>query len=107
MIRLAAGGVFIILGVFVLCVATFGIFRIEYALNRIHVAAKCDTLGSMLILAGLMLSNGWSMESAKIGLILLFIWIGNPAASHMVARAEARSNPDLGKECGVSEYEGG
>ena len=58
MIRLAAGGVFIILGVFVLCVATFGIFRFEYALNRIHVAAKCDTLGSMLILAGLMLSRG-------------------------------------------------
>ena len=40
-------------------------------------------------------------------MILLFIWIGNPAASHMVARAEAGSNPDLGKECGVSEYEGG
>ena len=54
-----------------------------------------------------MISNGWNMESAKIGLILLFIWIGNPAASHMVARAEAGSNPDLGKECGVSEYEGG
>ena len=76
---LVIGGIFIILGVFVLCVATFGIFRFEYALNRIHVAAKCDTLGSML----------------------------NPAASHMVARAEAGSNPDLGKECGVSEYEGG
>ena len=47
------------------------------------------------------------MESAKIGLILLFIWIGNPAASHMGARAEARSNPNLKEECGVSEYEGG
>ena len=90
---LVTGGIFIVLGVFVLCVATFGIFRFEYALNRIHVAAKCDTLGSMLILAGLIISNGWNMESAKIGLILLFIWIGNPAASHMVARAEARSNP--------------
>ena len=40
------------------------------------------------------------MESAKIGLILLFIWIGNPAASHMVAGAEARSNPNLKEECG-------
>ena len=46
---LVTGGIFIVLGVFVLCVATFGIFRFEYALNRIHVAAKCDTLGSMLI----------------------------------------------------------
>ena len=103
---LVTGGIFIVLGVFVLCVATFGIFRFEYALNRIHVAAKCDTLGSMLILAGLIISNGWNMESAKIGLILLFIWIGNPAASHMVAKAEARSNPNLKEECGVSEYEG-
>ena len=104
---LVTGGIFIVLGVFVLCVATFGIFRFEYALNRIHVAAKCDTLGSMLILAGLIISNGWNMESAKIGLILLFIWIGNPAGSHLVARAEARSNPNLKEECGVSEYEGG
>ena len=68
---LVTGGIFIVLGVFVLCVATFGIFRFEYALNRIHVAAKCDTLGSMLILAGLIISNGWNMESAKIGLIYL------------------------------------
>ena len=50
---LVTGGIFIVLGVFVLCVATFGIFRFEYALNRIHVAAKCDTLGSMLILPAL------------------------------------------------------
>ena len=93
---LVTGGIFIVLGVFVLCVATFGIFRFEYALNRIHVAAKCDTLGSMLILAGLIISNGGNMESAKIGLILLFIWIGNPAASHMVARAEARPTEKTG-----------
>ena len=33
---LVTGGIFIVLGVFVLCVATFGIFRFEYALNRIH-----------------------------------------------------------------------
>ena len=31
---LVTGGIFIVLGVFVLCVATFGIFRFEYALNR-------------------------------------------------------------------------
>ena len=29
---LVTGGIFIVLGVFVLCVATFGIFRFEYAL---------------------------------------------------------------------------
>lgn len=105
MIRLIIGGILIILGVFVLCVATFGIFRFEYALNRIHVAAKCDTLGSLLILTGLIAANGWNMESAKIGLILLFIWIGNPAASHMVARAEVRSNQNLREECEVDGYE--
>lgn len=105
MIRHILAGILIILGLFVLCVATFGIFRFGYALNRIHVAAKCDTLGSLLVLAGIIVSNGWNMGSAKIALILLFIWIGNPVASHMVARAEARSNPDLKKECEVAEYE--
>ena len=45
---LVTGGIFIVLGVFVLCVATFGIFRFEYALNRIHVAPNAIPWGACL-----------------------------------------------------------
>ena len=46
MIRLVIAAVLILGGLFVLGIATLGIFRFESVLNRIHVAAKCDTLGA-------------------------------------------------------------
>ena len=46
MIRVIVAGVLMFAGLFVLSVATVGIFRFSTMLNRIHVAAKCDTLGA-------------------------------------------------------------
>ena len=51
-------------------------------------------------MAGLIISSRWNMESAKIGLILLFVWIGNPAASHMVAKGRGQEQSNLKEECG-------
>ena len=95
------GSILMVLGTFVLCVATFGLFRFRYVLNRMHVAAKCDTLGCLLILAGLMISNGWNMETGKIALIIIFIWLTSPVASHMIAEAEMDSNDEIEEECEV------
>ncbi|MBQ4430443.1 MAG: monovalent cation/H(+) antiporter subunit G, partial [Synergistaceae bacterium] len=68
-------------------------------LNRIHVAAKCDTLGALLVLSGLIVLSGWSVFSLKMGLVIVFLWLCNPAASHLVARAEVRTNPELERIC--------
>lgn len=99
MIRVVIAGVLMLSGLFVLGIATLGIFRFSTMLNRIHVATKCDTLGALLVLSGLIVLSGWSVFSLKIGLVIVFLWLCNPAASHLVARAEVKTNPELDRIC--------
>ena len=99
MLRIIFAGIFLISGLFVLATATFGIFRFSTMLNRVHVAAKCDTLGALLILTGLIIVSGFNIFSLKLFMVLLFLWLSNPVASHLVARAEVRTNSKLHETC--------
>ena len=99
MIRIIIAGLLILSGLFVLGIATVGIFRFSTMLNRIHVAAKCDTLGALLVLSGLMVLSGFNVVSLKLLLVIIFLWLCNPAASHLVARSEVKTNQDLELIC--------
>ena len=99
MIRVIIAGVLILWGLFALGIATVGIFRFSTMLNRIHVAAKCDTMGALLVLSGLIVLSGWTVFSLKLALVIVFLWLCNPAASHLVARAEVKTNPELERIC--------
>ena len=99
MTRVIIAGVLMLAGLFVLGIATIGIFRFSTMLNRIHVAAKCDTLGALLVLSGLIVLSGFTVYSLKLGLVIVFLWLCNPAASHLVARAEVKTNPNLEQIC--------
>ena len=99
--RSAVSAVLILSGLFVLGVATLGIFRFASVLNRIHVAAKCDTLGALLVLSGLIVLAGPGAFAFKLMLVLLFLWLTNPVASHLVARAEVATNGRVHETCDV------
>lgn len=99
MIRIIIAGLLLFCGLFVLGIATIGIFRFSTMLNRIHVAAKCDTLGALLVLSGLIILSGMNIFSLKLFLVIIFLWLCNPVASHLVARAEVRTNPNLESIC--------
>ena len=88
-------------GLFILGVATLGIFRFDDVLNRIHVAAKCDTMGAILFLSGLAVLEGFSFVTLKLALILLFQWLTNPVAIHLVARTEFETAQDLKDRCEI------
>ena len=99
MIRVILALTLMSFGLFILGVATFGIFRFDDILNRIHVAAKCDTLGAMFFLSGLAVLEGFSFITLKLALIMLFHWITNPVAIHFVARTEFQTASDLKDRC--------
>ena len=99
MIRILIASILILSGLFVLGMATLGIFRFSTMLNRIHVAAKCDTLGALLVLSGLIVISGLTVFSLKLLLVIAFLWLCNPVASHLVARAEVRTNHKLNEIC--------
>ena len=84
-LRLAAGAVLMLGGLFVFVTAVIGNFRFPHAAARMHSAALGDTLGILLIFAGLAVFCFSAGVLLKLGLILVIMWISGPACSHLVA----------------------
>ena len=100
-IRFIIAALLMIAGLFVLLTSTVGIYRFDYVLNRIHVTAKCDTMGMMLTLTSLMFFSGFQVATLKLLLLIVFIWLCSPISGHLIAYLEVATNPDIMKECEV------
>jgi multicomponent Na+:H+ antiporter subunit G len=77
-------------GVLLLIVAALGLFLLPDALARQHAATKSGTLALGLLLIGAALVAGDPAWWIRIVLILTFLLLTLPVASHMLARAAAR-----------------
>jgi multicomponent Na+:H+ antiporter subunit G len=95
------GVLFILLSMFVFVSSVIGIYRFKYVLNRMHSAALCETLGMMLLVTGLTLLLGASWHAAKMILIVIFLWLASPVASHLIARAEVLTHAHIEDELEV------
>ncbi len=90
----------LVLGGFMCFSGAVGIHRFPDFFSRMHAAGVTDTLGSSLILIGLMLQTGWQdTVLVKLLLIFLFILLTSPTASHALAKAALHGGlrPKLGK----------
>ncbi|WP_339641537.1 monovalent cation/H(+) antiporter subunit G [uncultured Porticoccus sp.] len=77
----------LLLGAFLIISGAVGVLRFPDFFTRMHAAGVTETLATTLILLGLMLLAGWSIISFKLLLILLFILITSPVASHALTKA--------------------
>ena len=100
-LRFVLATLFITVGVIVFGVATLGLYRLKYVLNRIQASSKCDTLGGMLMLIGVCIIAGFSFTTLKIIALVIFVWITNPLAIFMIGRAEVLTNPNLEDEVSI------
>jgi multicomponent Na+:H+ antiporter subunit G len=93
--RLILSALLIFAGLLVLAVGIIGQYRFRYVLNRMHAASMGDTLGLLLIVAGLCVSlnDGWMI--VKMLLLVVFFWITSPTSSHLIARLEATTDEHL------------
>lgn len=101
MIRFIIAAIFIIAGVIIIASAMVGNFRFGYVLNRMQIGATADTLGTMLVILGLIIISGINTISLKLVVMILFMWIANPVQSHFLARTEIISNEKITEECEV------
>ena len=101
MIRFIIAAIFIIAGVIIIASAMVGNFRFGYVLNRMQVGATADTLGTMLVILGLIIISGINTISLKLVVMILFMWIANPVQSHFLARTEIITNEKITEECEV------
>ena len=66
LIRFIIAAVLIMIGILIMVIQTFGVFKLNYALNRMHAAAMGDSLGIMMIVLGMMVIYGISFASLKL-----------------------------------------
>ena len=93
-IRFILGSILILLGLLIFIIEMIGVFRFNYVLNRMHVAAMGDTSGITACLVGLILMNGWNFATIKFILIIVFFWFASPTASHLIANFEIITDDD-------------
>ncbi|MEX2347923.1 MAG: monovalent cation/H(+) antiporter subunit G [Balneolaceae bacterium] len=79
--------VFVAAGIFFLLIGSIGIIRLPDFYSRTHATSKSDTLGMMLVIIGLIIFEGLTINSGKLFLILMFILLANPIGAHALARA--------------------
>ncbi len=77
---LAGGGFFCVAG-------ALGLLRMPDAFTRLHAASVVDTLGVGMILIGLMVQSGWTLTTARLGIVLVLVFFTSPVAGHAIARA--------------------
>lgn len=84
-------GALLLTGSFLALLAGIGLVRFPDVLTRMHAATKPQTLGLLLVLAGLALRVRDPGALTIICLVVLFQLLTAPVAAHMVARAAFRT----------------
>ncbi len=83
--------VMIVAGLFFLIVAAIGMLRLPDVFSRSHALSLTDSLGAFLVLVGLAVYQGFSLNLLKILMVLALIYLINPVVSHATIRAALRS----------------
>jgi len=97
------GILLLVIGLIIFGLELFGMFRYPYVLNRMHVVAVGDTLGILISLGGLIVLEGFTSNSLKLVLVIVFMWLASPVSSHLLARLEVATNEDLEVHCEVKK----
>ena len=66
-------------------------------------AALKDSLGVSFCLIGLAISAPDFFTALKILLVVVFLWLASPVASHLLCRLEVETNEDRGQYMNVHE----
>lgn len=77
---LVGGGAFLLIG-------GIGALRFQTLYARIHAASLTDSIGTLMVLLGILLQAGWTLAGAKIAAILIFMMLTGPTASYALANA--------------------
>lgn len=95
---LTAGGAFVFIG-------GLGALRLPNFYTRMHAASLTDTMGTFLILTGIMLQSGLSLATIKLLAILAFLLLTSPTAAYALANAALLSGlrPETFKSEGAED----
>lgn len=87
LIRDIAAWGFILSGSAFVLIGCIGLVRFPDFYTRLHPAGVTDTAGAELILIGLALQAPSWLVAVKLGLIIAFLFLTSPVATHAIAHA--------------------
>ncbi|PLX79437.1 MAG: sodium:proton antiporter [Desulfuromonas sp.] len=87
----SVGLILLSFGVVILVVSSLGLFVFKDALSRQHAATKSGSLGVVAIVFGAVLIDGGSGWWVRGLIIIAFVWLTMPVASHVLARAALKA----------------
>ena len=99
------GMILICIGVAFDFLGVLGLVRLPDVYNRLQAATKCVTFGSVGILLGIFLLQGFTSFGFKAVIGIVFIFLASPTAAHVISRAAHRSRIPLCKLSVVDKYE--
>ncbi len=80
---------------FFFTLAVIGVYRFGFILNRIHAGGIGDSMGLLFVIAAVVIATGLRMDSLKLFLLIVFMWITSPVASHFLSQVEYYTNGEL------------
>ncbi len=80
----------VLVGLFFLVVAAIGMIRFPDVYTRAHALGVTDTLGAFLLLTGLAVHQGLTLNAVKTLVVLVLLFLFNPVISHATLRAALR-----------------
>ena len=78
---------FILSGSAIIIIGSIGLVRLPDFYSRAHAAGMTDTLGAGLVVLGMMVEAGWTLNLARLAFILIFLFFTSPTASHALAHS--------------------
>jgi multicomponent Na+:H+ antiporter subunit G len=96
---LVIGSIFILLG-------AIGILRMPDVFTRLQVTSKASVLGMTCILSATAIHFDTATVTARVVIIIAFVVLTMPIATHLLARAGYRTNAPLSHETVVNELAG-
>ena len=79
--------VLLIVGSLFSIIGGIGLLRLPDFFTRIHAGGVTDTMGAGAILLGLMLHSGLQLATLKLVMILFFLLVTSPTATHALAKS--------------------
>ncbi|MBA7558896.1 Na(+)/H(+) antiporter subunit G [subsurface metagenome] len=98
------GTILVAIGVLFDLFGCIGLIRLPDIYNRLQAATKCVTLGTCMILLGVLFFEGFGSAGIKAVLCAVFILLTSPVAAHALSRAAHRSGIKLWEGSVVDKY---
>lgn len=100
------GTIIIVIGLLFNLFGCIGLVRLPDVYNRLQAATKCVTLGTCLVLLGIIIFPciGCVGIDFKVMLCIIFILITSPTAAHALARGAHASGVKLWKKSVVDKF---